>query len=243
MQIRTTVRIYVGNIPFKIQIQNPQDAASNHLFTHSKKKQFIMATLRIFLLFAWFLGAECAFATVQTVPKDSTGQECVHIRLKNGEIFLGKVSKMDEKVLEFKPCYQPDAPIQTIPLTELSQVTNASNKIIFNNEPQKRSEKALNSEKKGVKISNIAYKSTWTSIISAVLLFLLPKSVTIANASYIIPVLTPLGGGLLLLAIVGILVGLLGGIISMALLQGSNNKRARRRAWFALITGCLLLLF
>jgi hypothetical protein len=201
-----------------------------------------MTTLRIFLFIACFSGAEHAFATVQTLQKDSTGQECVHIRLKNGEIILGKVSKMDEKVLEFKPCYQPDAPIQTVSLTELSQITSLSNKIIFNNEPKILSGALSKKEKSGIFVANLALGSTLTSVTSILLLTLLPKSATIAGAGFIFPIFTPLGNTLLLLVFVGILVGFLAGLISLSLLGRSGNKSARRKAFIALIPGLLILL-
>lgn len=201
-----------------------------------------MTTLRIFLFLACFSRAEHAFAIVQTFQKDSIGQECVHIRLKNGEVLLVKMSQMDENILEFKPCHQPDARIQRVPLTELSQITSLSNKIIFNNEPKNLSNETRKREKSGIFVANLALGSTLTSLLSILLLIILPKSATIAGAGFIFPILTPLGNLLVLLVFLGMVVGFLAGLISLSLLRRSGNKSARRKAFLALIPGLLLLL-
>jgi hypothetical protein len=67
--------------------------------------------------------------------KDSTGRECVTITLKNGRTILGTIISMDEKNITYKFCDHSNEAEGTIRVEQVAHVTDAQNRMIFNNQP------------------------------------------------------------------------------------------------------------
>jgi hypothetical protein len=136
-------------------------------------------------------------------------QECVTITLKNGRTILATILSMDDKNITYKLCDHANAAEGTVRIEQVSYVTDAQNRMIFNNQP-----KTL---KTGASTSGD--KNAITSI-SALIIALAAVILAFFSA------LSSFGGGggnsetmliaLALIFVVGIIVSFISGIMSLS---------------------------
>ncbi len=71
------------------------------------------------------------------VKKGNGLDECVTITLKNGRSILATILSMDDKNITYKLCDHANATEGTVRIEQVASVTDAQNRMIFNNQPKR----------------------------------------------------------------------------------------------------------
>jgi hypothetical protein len=215
------------------------------------KKALILIILYIFCLhmngFATIRTINPNNASVKKVPfkpflrakSDTSRQECVKITLKNGNIVYGNISKLEENTLFFKQCDQPTASIRSMPITELSEITDAKGKRIFQPISAKK-------EKTGVFLANFSLGAILTSLLFRLLLFVVPRTYDLIPGSRFFPDtghnLTPLGTLFVVVCMGGLLIAVIMACISLNILKKVKNKNAKIKTWISILSALILFI-
>jgi hypothetical protein len=134
-------------------------------------------------------------------------QDYMTITLKNGSIILATIISMDDKNITYKRCEQSNTAQETVGLEQVAQVTDAQNRMIFNNLPKMLKAGELTRGDKNATVS------IW-ALVAAFVAFLLTTIFAFASARDREGGASALISGFLLTFVIGIVVSFITGIIS-----------------------------
>jgi hypothetical protein len=146
-------------------------------------------------------------------------EECVTITLKNGRSILATIVSMDDKNIAYKLCDHSNTAEGTVRVEQVLYVTDAQNRMIFNNQPKTLQTGVLT---KGDKNATISISALAIALVSIILAF--------------ISALSAFGNGgssedgaiaivLLLVFVIGIVVSLITGIMSLSQMATTPPQR------------------
>jgi hypothetical protein len=162
--------------------------------------------------------------------RDSSARPCVQIQLKNGSVLSGTIVSLDEKAITYKLCGQPQTETHHINLTDVSSMTDAEGRVIFNN------------EKKIIQRVGRLTKGDHAATISMLSILLIGISIALMLLFLLVGPMD--GPNLLSLLVFGILFfgGILTGLISgiYALIQMKKNPPQKVNSKLKAISGTIL---
>jgi small nuclear ribonucleoprotein (snRNP)-like protein len=150
-------------------------------------------------------------------PKGNHLQECVTITLKNGRTILGTIISMDDKNIAYKLCDQSNTAEGTVRIEQVAYVTDAQNRMIFNNQPKSQKTGEIT---KGDKNATISISALAIALGSVILAFFSALS-SFGNSGGD----ETLVSGLLIVFIIGIVVSLITGIMSLSQMAKTPPQR------------------
>ncbi|MEN9611087.1 MAG: hypothetical protein RLZZ628_1901 [Bacteroidota bacterium] len=119
--------------------------------------------------FTYWLQKKIRYVAQQSnriAQKDSSGQDCVQIKLKRGSTIAAMIVSMDDKTITYKLCESLNTGEGTIRLEQVARIIDANNKMIFNNEAKLSSAVELT---KGDKYASISVNALGIALIAMVL--------------------------------------------------------------------------
>jgi hypothetical protein len=109
----------------------PENAVLQHAKPHLSFKQKVFT----YLIQRKIRRLNAKHATL-LAQKGNHLQECVTITLKNGRTISATIVSMDDKNIIYKLCDQPNIAEGTVSVEQVAHITDAQNRMIFNNQPR-----------------------------------------------------------------------------------------------------------
>jgi hypothetical protein len=168
-------------------------------------------------VFTYFLQKKIRYALAQQpnriVPKDSSGHDCVQMKLKRGSTIAATIISMDDKTIIYKLCDHPNIAEGTIRLEQVAHVTDANQRIIFNNEPKSN---RIGELTKGDKYSAASFAALGIALIAMLLAVVTGISILASSLGGRSNGTETLFFALTLTFVVGMLVSFIAGIAALA---------------------------
>jgi hypothetical protein len=171
-------------------------------------------------VFTYFLQKKIRYALAQQphriAPKDSSGHDCVQMKLKRGSTIAATIISMDDKIITYKLCDHLNIAEGTIRLELVAHIKDTNNRIIFNNEPNDDKSNRIGELTKGDKYATTSVTALGIALVAMVLAILAAFSALFVSLSGNSSGTEMLFFALVLTFVVGMLVSFIAGIAALA---------------------------